>query len=83
MTKLINHLNNAYTKSTYILLSTYFVLSKINSKSNFVHLKIQIITMTISIRWYSRENGGLAKNFDKQIIQFKRTWVGYHHSKIL
>ena len=29
------------------------------------------------------KNGGLAKNFEKQIIKFKRTRVCYHYSKIL
>ena len=32
---------------------------------------------------YSRENCDLNQTFEKQIIQFKRTWVGYHNSKIL
>ena len=35
---------------------------------------------------YSRENGDLNQTFEKQIIQFKRTWVGIiiakYHTKL-
>ena len=40
-------------------------------------------TALVVYRTYSRENGDLNQTFEKQNMQFKRTWVEYHYCKIL
>ena len=37
----------------------------------------------VSLLIYSREKVDFNQTFEKQIIQFKRTWAGYHYGKIL
>ena len=55
---------------------------------NYIGLNIRIfiwecVWVWVYINIYSRENGELNQTFEKQNMQFKRTWVEYHYCKIL